>query len=241
MKINCDLGEGFGRYQLCDTEAIMPFIHQANIACGMHAGDPVETIRTIELAKQHNVMIGAHPSYPDRQGFGRRHMRRSAKELADCLTYQIALLYGLCQRYNCALSYVKPHGALYHDMVSDTEIRKTIFKVIKDFELDLFCMVPAYIQASEMVADAEQIGLSLQFEAFADRAYHHTGELVGRAQPNAVLTLPEAETQAQKIAVGSSITTLEGTEILLHADTLCVHSDTPNALELIKAVHRKCK
>ena len=102
-------------------------------------------------------------------------------------------------------------------------------------------MVPAYIQSSEMVADAEQIGLSLQFEAFADRVYHHTGELVGRAQPNAVLTLPEAETQAQKIAVGSSITTLEGTEILLHADTLCVHSDTPNALELIKAVHRKCK
>jgi len=241
VKINCDLGEGFGRYQLCDTNAIMPYIDQANIACGMHAGDPVETIHTLKLAKQHNVTIGAHPSYPDRQGFGRRHMRMSVSELADCITYQIALLLGLCQRYDCTLSYVKPHGALYHDMVSDAQIRKTLFQVIKDFEQDLSCMVPAFIKSNEMVEDAEQVGLNLQFEAFADRAYHNTGELVGRSQPNSVLTLIEAQAQAKNVANRLPVTTVEGDELLLHADTLCVHSDTPNALELIQAVYCACR
>ena len=240
VKINCDLGEGFGRYQLCDTQAIMPFIHQANIACGMHAGDPVETIRTIKLAKQHNVMIGAHPSYPDRQGFGRRHMQMSASELADCLTYQIALLHGLCQRYDCELSYVKPHGALYHDMVADAQVRKTLFQVINDFGQEVFCVVPAFVKSNDLVIDAPKMGVTLQFEAFADRAYHSTGELVSRAHPNAVLELNDAQSQAKNIVTGSPITTHEGALMTLNADTLCVHSDTSNALELIKAVHRIC-
>jgi UPF0271 protein len=226
---------------MADTAAIMPHIHQANIACGFHAGDPLEINQAVALAAQHHVQIGAHPSYPDRQGFGRRHMRLTDTELYAFMTFQIATIQGLATRFGSRCAYVKPHGALYHDMTNDAVVRACIFQAIKDSSADLFCLAPATLAPQQFLDDAAKIGLALEFEGFADRAYQANGQLVSRADPRAVLATPDALAQAQAFKDGHDICAIDGTPLALRIDTLCVHSDTHGASELLQALSALCE
>jgi UPF0271 protein len=241
VKLNCDLGEGYGNYHMADTAAIMPLIQQANIACGFHAGDPIEINQAVSLAVAHHVQIGAHPSYPDRQGFGRRHMRLSEAELYAFMTFQIATIQGLAARFGSRCAYVKPHGALYHDMTNDPAVRACVFQAIKDFAGEMFCLVPATLEPKVFLDTATSIGLALEFEGFADRAYAPNGQLVSRAEPEAVLAPEAALSQARAFKEQRDITAIDGTALPLRVDTLCVHSDTHGASELLHSLSALCK
>lgn len=230
IRLNCDLGEGFGIYQVADEAAIMPLIDQANIACGFHAGDAVIIQQSIELAIQHKVAIGAHPSYPDRQGFGRRSMALSAAELRAMLNYQISAVSGMARHLGGEVSYVKPHGALYNDMLVDKALRDTVFTTVRQLgQGKLSLMMLAGSKNQDFTAEADKIGLNLLFEAFADRRYTDDGKLTPRAQSDAVLNHTEALQQAVDFANGKAD---------FHVDSLCVHGDTADALRLVQDIRR---
>lgn len=241
MQLNCDLGESFGLYVLGNDDAIMPYLNYANIACGYHGGDAQHIQRAILLAKQHAVKIGAHPSYPDRQGFGRRSMQLSSTELYDHLVFQIATLQGLCAFHDTSCVYVKPHGALYHDIIESTAVREVFFSVIENAPKLHQVMLPAGPWAKALVEDAEKHHVTIIFEAFADRAYDNTGKLVSRTQPGAVLSQSEAITQAQNIMNHQHVISIDGTEVPLYADTLCVHSDSGDALAIVIQLAELCE
>lgn len=241
MQLNCDLGESYGLYILGNDDAIMPYLDLANIACGYHGGDAQHIQKAISLAKEHNVKIGAHPSYPDKQGFGRRSMQLSATELFDHLAFQIASLQGLCAFQNTVCAYVKPHGALYHDIINNAEVRDVFFAVIEAAPNLNQVVLPAGPWAKALVHDAEKHHITITFEAFADRAYDTTGKLVSRSQPQAVLALADAITQAQQIITQQTVTCIDGSELPLYADTLCVHSDSDDALAIVAKLAKLCE
>jgi UPF0271 protein len=241
MQLNCDLGESYGLYVIGNDEAIMPYLDLANIACGYHGGDAQHIQKAISLAKQHNVKIGAHPSYPDKQGFGRRSMQLSNPELYDHLAFQVASLQGLCAFQNTICAYVKPHGALYHDIVENAEVRDVFFSVVEASPNLEHVVLPAGPWAKELVQNAQKHHITVVFEAFADRAYDTTGKLVSRTHPNAVLSLSEAIVQAQQIMTQQVVTCIDGTELPLHAETLCVHSDSEDALAIVAKLAQLCE
>ena len=236
MKLNCDLGESFGVYTMPVDEDVMPHLDLANIACGFHGGDPLHIQRAIQLAVKHNVTIGAHPSYPDRQGFGRRHMTLTADELIALLHYQVGMLRSMCEFAGTSCEYVKPHGAWYHDIVQNSDVRHATFKAMQLMSLDCPIMLPAMCDSLLLVKDAEQYGLTIWFEVFADRAYLDDGSLAPRTQPGAVLNEKAALAQATQLVQHQAVTTITGQTLSLHADTLCVHSDTPAAVKLVQAI-----
>ncbi|MCU7553993.1 5-oxoprolinase subunit PxpA [Alteromonas sp. ASW11-19] len=245
MKLNCDLGESYGAWSMPVETEIMVYIDQANIACGFHAGDPVTLKRAIALALEHDVAIGAHPSYPDLQGFGRRSMSMKPEELKACLHYQIAALAGLAKMQGGAVSYVKPHGALYNDLMQDVNLRKTVMQAIYeagDGELSL--MIQAHPDHAALMAQAKDIGINLIFEAFADRRYTDEGYLVSRHRDGAVLSDDEALTQAERFMDKQEVVTESGAIIPIAADSLCVHGDSPGAVDMARKIrlaltHRK--
>ena len=228
LKLNCDLGEGYGTWNLGDDDQIMPLIDQANIACGFHAGDPSTMLTTLKLAQANSVEIGAHPSYPDRVGFGRRSMRIAPTDLYNDVLYQTAALTGMATTLNAKVSYIKPHGALYHDMLSQSETFEALLRVAKNCALKL--MVPAGATTELMQEYADKAGVVLMFEAFADRRYTKQKTLLARTQKGAVLSKSEMLEQARQLLTQGCITSDCGTSIGLRADTLCVHGDTPSAL-----------
>lgn len=238
IKLNCDLGEGYGAWKMPQDQFIMPYIDMANIACGFHAGDPLVIQQTIEWAKKSNVSIGAHPSYPDKQGFGRRSMKIPPAELIAIIHYQIAALQGMANVQNMSVDYVKPHGALYNDMMQDIALFTVIVTAIRDFSPS----VPLLIQSTpnwknyRAIADAHQV--KLIFEAFADRAYTDDGLLVSRQQPNALLSLPQTLEQVENLVNNQTIITESGRSLTLKVDTLCVHGDSENALEVVKSMSK---
>lgn len=238
IKLNCDLGEGYGAWKMPQDQFIMPYIDMANIACGFHAGDPTVMQQTIQWAKSSNVSIGAHPSYPDKQGFGRRSMKIAPTELIAIIHYQIAALQGMANVQSMSLDYVKPHGALYNDMMQDIELFKLIVTAIRDFSPNL----PLLIQSMpnwkdyKQIADAYQVNLI--FEAFADRAYTDDGLLVSRQQPNALLPLSETLEQVKNLVNNSRVNSESGSSLSLKVDTICVHGDSPHALEVVKSINK---
>jgi len=237
MKLNCDLGESFGAWELGNDAQIMPYIDQANIACGLHAGDPLIMQHTIALAHKHQVSIGAHPSYPDRQGFGRRSMALSENELIATLHYQLATLNGMCQIQKATLDYVKPHGALYNDMMKNAVIFESICKAINQFSINL----PLVIQALPNIEPYQEIalnyGVSLRFEAFADRHYQDNGLLVPRSETNGVITDVNLIVKRVNLLKDEGvILSVNDKPISLLIDTLCVHGDTKNAITIVKAI-----
>ena len=236
MKLNCDLGESFGAYTMPVDKGVMPHLDLANIACGFHGGDPVHIQRAIQLATKDNVAIGAHPSYPDRKGFGRRHMALTSDELVALLHYQVGMLRSMCEFAGTSCDYVKPHGAWYHDIVKNNEVRHATFKAMQSMALDLPIVLPATCDPSLLVKDADQYGLTIWFEVFADRAYLDDGTLAPRTQPVAVLSEKAALAQVSQLLQHQSVTTISGQSLVLNADTLCVHSDTPAAVKLVKAI-----
>lgn len=234
MKLNCDMGESFGLWQLGMDAAVMPHIDMANIACGFHASDPLIMQQTVTLAKQYNVAVGAHPGYPDLVGFGRRHMRCTPDEIQAFILYQIGALAAFCQQQNIPLSYVKPHGALYNDMMQDESILTAILKAIAAFKTNLPLVLMAKTDNSGSEALASQFDVPLLFEAFADRCYTDTGLLQDRLQAGAVFTQQsQIVNQATQLAKHGSVTSNTGKRIKLQADTLCVHGDNTQSINAI--------
>lgn len=237
MKINCDMGESFGIWKMGSDAEVMPHIDMANVACGFHASDPKTMATTIGLAIQSGVDIGAHPSYPDLIGFGRRDMQVSADELSAIVLYQIGALDALCRAQGSLVKYVKPHGALYNKMIVDEQTLHAVFSAISVYDRSLPLVVMAVPDYQRLLDAASSYGLTLWFEAFSDRAYDETGKLASRALPGAVYnTNEQIERQVRCIVERSSVLTLTGQEIPIKADTLCIHGDGPRALETARFI-----
>lgn len=238
LLLNCDLGESFGSWTMGMDAAVMPHIDQANIACGFHAGDPLIMTQTLALAKAHNVRIGAHPAYDDLVGFGRRSMNCSSDEIKAFVTYQTSALGGMAQSMDLSLEYVKPHGALYNDMMARDEVRHAIMDAIASFHLPIRLMLQATANADMHRQEAKARGIELYFEAFADRCYDDDGKLLSRSQPGAVHSKDKMLAQVKQLNEHGTITTISGQTLSLQADTLCVHGDNPEGIEAIEAIRK---
>lgn len=262
LKLNCDLGEHEPAEAAEIAAAVMPHIDQANIACGVHAGNAVTMATVLDLAKRHGVSVGAHPSYPDRENFGRRSINLPAIELRAHLHYQIAALDGMAASKGIELSYIKPHGALYNDMMRDTAVWHTVCQAVASYSRlqhkhehghqreqhqyqyrnePLPLMIQGTPYADELRNDAEKYGISLLLEAFADRQYTNDGLLLNRDQPGAVLNAEQTVKQAQHIANHGLVTCDDGTELAIHADSLCVHGDHSDSIANIVAIRTAIK
>ncbi|MEP0201844.1 MAG: 5-oxoprolinase subunit PxpA [Halioglobus sp.] len=236
MLLNCDLGESYGSWTMGLDDQVMPHIDQANIACGFHAGDPVTMNKTLALAKAHNVRIGAHPSYPDLAGFGRRSMNLSADEIVSNVHYQVAALQGMAANHELQLDYVKPHGALYNDMMAKDDVRKAVMEAIACYHSPVALMLQATPDAPLHKQEAGTAGVQLLFEAFADRCYDDNGRLLSRTQPGAVHTREKMLEQVSQLCTQGTITTATGRELELQVDTLCVHGDNPEGVAAIRDI-----
>jgi UPF0271 protein len=225
IDLNCDLGEGFGAYTAGDDAAMMPFITSANIACGFHAGDATVMRQTVALCVQHQVAIGAHPSFPDLQGFGRRNMSLSTKEVYDLVLYQTGALAAFVKAAGGTLHHVKPHGALYNMAAKDNTLAAAIVQAVKDFDPSLLLYGLA---GSELIKAAAEAGLRSCSEVFADRTYLPDGTLTPRNQPGAFIHDAAAAVQQVMQLLQQSV---------IHAETVCIHGDGPNAVAFAQALH----
>jgi UPF0271 protein len=236
LLLNCDLGESFGSYTMGMDEAVMPHIDQANIACGFHAGDAMVMQKTLGLARQHNVTIGAHPSYKDLVGFGRRSMNCSSDEIISDVLYQLSALDGMAASQGVSVEYVKPHGALYNDMMAKTEVRLAIMEAVASFHRRISLMLQATPNAQQHKDEAKQFGLELQFEVFADRCYDDDGSLLARSKEGAVHSREKMLAQVKQFNETGQLTTVSGKLLTLQADTLCVHGDNIEGVTAIAAI-----
>lgn len=236
MKLNCDLGESFGAWTVGMDAEVMPLIDMANIACGFHASDPLIMAKTVRMALEHQVQVGAHPAYPDLVGFGRRSMACSADELHALLIYQIGALDGLCKSKGTRVQYVKPHGALYNDMMRDPAILETVLTAGRDYG-DLSVMIAANANRADHEKLAASLGVNLLFEVFADRAYDDAGNLVPRSVSGSVFLDADAiVAQALSFARDHGVSTQSGNWLDLQADTICIHGDNEQSVVAARAV-----
>ena len=238
LLLNCDLGESFGAWKMGLDDQVMPFIDQANIACGFHAGDPIVMKKTLLSAKRHNVVVGAHPSYPDLAGFGRRSMNLPAVEIIAIVQYQIAALAGMAENIDSPIRYVKPHGALYNDMMANGHIRSAVMEAIAGSHLSLAFMLQATPDAEIHRQEAQMFGLELIFEAFADRCYDDSGALLSRAKEGAVHSKERMLAQVSQLKNDGSVTTISGHRLELQADSLCVHGDNIDGVNAIQEIRQ---
>lgn len=230
IDLNSDLGESYGAWKMGNDEQILGIVSSANIACGFHAGDPLNILRTLKQAVKHDVRVGAHVSYPDLVGFGRRNMDLSYDELYADVLYQISALQGLAQVAGTKVSYVKPHGALYNTIATNLTQAQAVIDAIQHFDKTLVLVALA---GSPLIKFAREHGLSVISEAFADRAYHRDGTLVSRRLEGAVLH--DAEIIAQRVLnmiQNGGIESMEGDFTLIQADTICLHGDTLGAVKM---------
>ena len=238
--LNCDLGESFGHWQQDSDSKVMPLIDYANIACGFHAGDPLTMSKTVALAIKHNVTIGAHPSYPDLVGFGRRSITMTSDELIATITVQIGALQAICQSQQSNLEYVKPHGALYNDMMKDNAIFIAVCTSIAQLPQPLKLMIQALPDMQFYLNTAKSFGITLIFEAFADRHYQNNGLLVPRSQENAVIESDEVVCQRLVHYLNTGQLLSEHNQPLaLNIDSLCVHGDNPAAIALVTQIRKQ--
>ncbi|HEX8429687.1 MAG TPA: 5-oxoprolinase subunit PxpA [Longimicrobium sp.] len=234
IDLNCDLGESFGAYRIGDDAGVLPYVTSANVACGAHAGDPGVMRATVAAALEHGVAIGAHPGFPDLAGFGRREMRISSQEAYDLVVYQVGALAGFAAAAGTTLRHVKPHGALYNMACRDAALAEPIARAVRDVDARLILFG---LPGSELQRAAEGAGLCFAREAFADRAYAADGSLVPRGTPGAVIDdADEAVRRAVEIAAEGRVTTADGGELRLAADTLCVHGDRADAGRFARAL-----
>lgn len=232
VDLNSDLGESFGRYDLGEDAAMMKLITSANIACGFHAGDPTVIARTVALAMQHGVELGAHPGYPDLQGFGRRQMELTSEEINSVICYQLGALAAFARIAGLRLVHVKPHGALYNLAAQDFVVAKAIARAVSDYDPELILIGLA---GSELIRAGEAAGLRIASEGFPDRAYLLDGQLVPRSKQGAVITKSEA------VAANALRLVREGITVngeIVRIDTLCLHGDHPKAVANAHAVRR---
>jgi UPF0271 protein len=236
LRLNCDLGESFGSWKMGLDEAVMPHIDQANIACGFHAGDPLVMHKTLALAKANNVTIGAHPGYPDLVGFGRRSIKATADELKAAVLYQVAAMDGMAASQGMTLEYVKPHGAMYNDMMADAAVRRTIFQAMAEYHRPLVLMLQSTPHAELHLEEAQTTGIELWFEIFADRCYDDDGKLLARTKAGAVHTKEKMLAQVKQLKELGTVTTVSGNTLVLRADTLCVHGDNMDGVNAIQEI-----
>ncbi|MBE02215.1 5-oxoprolinase subunit PxpA [Marinobacter lutaoensis] len=239
MLLNCDIGESFGAWRMGMDEHVMPLIDQANIACGFHAGDPITMHRTVRLALKHGVILGAHPAYPDLQGFGRRSMAFQPEEITALIRYQVGALSHIAESEGGRVRYVKPHGALYNDMMRDDAILEAVLTALATAPSPLALMAMATADNAPLRQACERHGIELFLEAFADRAYDDQGFIVPRSQPGAVHQDPALIVrQASDLAAGRPIRTITGNWLTLEADTLCVHGDNAESVAAVEAIRQ---
>lgn len=234
IDLNCDLGEFYGMYDEMRDSRIMPFISSCNIACGFHSGDPVAIMKTVKLAMNNEVAIGAHPSYPDLQGFGRRIMNLSQQELEACVLYQVSALKGITESMGGSLHHVKPHGALYNHAAKDEETAVGVVKALVQVQKDMLIYAPANSVLSSVAEDA---GLGVRSEVFADRRYEDDLSLRSRKLEGAVLEQKEEVLKQLTGFLDGVVYTHDGLELPIEAETICLHSDTEGAAELAKEIN----
>lgn len=228
IDLNADLGEGM------DDGAILPFLSSANVACGLHAGGPETMDRTISLALQHRVRVGAHPSYPDRENFGRTDMQLAPAALRAVVLYQLGAVDALARAHGATLSHVKAHGALYNRAARDRALARCFAEAVREFRPGLLLVGLA---GSVQLEEARRAGLSAAGEAFADRRYLADGSLMPRSKDGSVLHDPaQAAAQALQIVRERTVTASDGSRIPIEAGTLCLHGDTPAAAQIARAV-----
>lgn len=237
IDINCDLGESFGTFKIGNDPKVMPYITSANIACGFHAGDPMTIANTVRLAKKHKVAVGAHPSFPDLVGFGRREMQLTREEAENYTLYQVSAVYGFAEAEELNLQHVKPHGALYNMATEDESLSGAIVKAIQRLDNRLMIFAPPRSALAKIAARAK---LEVAYEFFADRAYNPDGSLVPRTQKGAIIKdAREIVQRAVAIVKEGTVQSRDGKVLDLgKVHTICVHGDTPGAAKLTEALRK---
>jgi 5-oxoprolinase (ATP-hydrolysing) subunit A len=238
VDLNSDLGESYGPWQLGDDTAVLRSVTSANVACGFHAGDPSTLRRTVEEAARSGVAIGAQVSYPDLLGFGRRFIDMDPTELIDTVLYQIGALEAFARVAGVQVTYVKPHGALYNAVVDHESQAAAVVKAVREYDDGLAVLG---LPGSALLRHADGADLRVVPEAFADRAYTPQGTLVPRGTPGAVLGDEHADTIAERavrMVTDGTVTAIDGSTLRLRAESLCVHGDSPGAVEMAAAVRR---
>lgn len=239
IDLNCDMGEGFGPWPMGNDALLMQYITSANIACGFHAGDPVIMRQTVRLALKYHIAIGAHPGFPDLQGFGRREIKMSPEEVFAMTLYQIGALQAIVRAEGGALHHVKPHGALYNLAAKDRKLADAIAHATQQSGTNL---VLYGLSGSALIEAGKAIGLRTASEVFADRSYQDDGSLTPRSQANALIEEPaKAVAQAMQMVRQQSVASVNGKIIILDAETICLHGDGAHALEFATAIHAAFK
>jgi UPF0271 protein len=236
LDLNSDMGESFGPWRMGDDEAVLAHVTSANIACGFHAGDARMMQHTVRLAHARGVAIGAHPSLPDLQGFGRREMKVAAQEVYDDVLYQIGALAGICRASGARLHHVKPHGALYNMAARDPALADAIARAVRDFDAQL---VLYGLAGSQLIAAARRAGLRAASEVFADRTYQPDGSLTPRSRPDAMIgDAGRALAQVEQMVKQGQVVATDDSVVSIQADTLCIHGDQPGAATFAREIGR---
>ncbi len=239
IDLNCDMGESFGAYRMGNDAAIIPYISSANIACGFHAGDPATMRKTVRLAMDNGVAIGAHPGLQDLAGFGRRHIDLSPQEAYDIVVYQIGSLWAFVEAEGGKLKHVKPHGALYNRAAIDAGLAEAIAEAVYkvDPELILFGLA-----GSALIEAGRQLGLHTASEGFADRTYESTGALTPRQEPGSVITDEQlAVKQVIRMASEGQVRSRQNIDVNVQVDTICIHGDGARAAAFAKRIHESLR
>ena len=237
VDLNCDMGESFGAYSLGNDDQILEFVTSANIACGFHAGDPSVMERTVRAAVGKGVAIGAHPGYRDLEGFGRRFVDLTPDEAYGLVVYQVGALQGFVAAAGARMQHVKPHGAFYNAAAIDLKVAEAIAKAVRDVDSELILFG---LSGSELITAGEKAGLHTASEAFADRTYQLDGTLTSRRQAGAMIEDHDrAMAYAVRLIKEGKVASLQGVDVDVRADTICVHGDGPHALEFVRLIRRR--
>jgi 5-oxoprolinase (ATP-hydrolysing) subunit A len=232
VDLNCDMGESFGAYRIGADDEVLPYITSANVACGFHGGDPTAMRTTLAKAKGRGVAVGAHPGFPDLIGFGRRNMDVTPDEAYDLVVYQVGALLGFATAAQMRLQHVKPHGALYNMAAAKPELAAAIARAVRDVDRELILFG---LPGSHLISEGEAAGLRTAGEAFADRNYMSDGSLVSRRRPDAqVHDADEAVRRAIRMVLEGKVTPVDGPDIAIKVDTICIHGDGPHAAEFAR-------
>ncbi len=234
VDLNCDLGESFGAYVMGMDDKVIPHITSANVACGYHASDPAVMEKTVALCKAHHVAVGAHPGFPDLMGFGRREMRISPAEARAYILYQLGALEAFCRAAGVKMHHVKPHGALYNMAARDAALAGAVCQAVRDYDKSLVLLALA---GSEMVQAAQESGLPVAQEVFADRGYEEDGSLVARGRPGAMITDEgEAIARVVRMVTEGKVKAVTGRDVPVRADSICIHGDGEHALAFAQRI-----
>jgi len=239
IDLNCDMGESFGPWVMGHDDEVLPLVTSANIACGFHAGDPATMRKTVASALGHGVALGAHPGLPDLSGFGRRAMSITPQQAYDLVVVQVGALAATAASQGGRLNHVKAHGALYHMAVSDPAIARSLAQAVRDVDRSLVFYALA---SSDMAKIAEDVGLTVAHEVFADRSYQPDGSLTPRSRPDAMIVDPEVSIrQVLGMVTEGHVKAVDGSDVPVRADTLCIHGDQPGAVVFAQTIRAALK